>query len=186
MSRKERDHQSQINSLKSELELSTFLNKGVLQSNSEYKLRIVELERENSVLRVAESRLARTEDRLEVAEKRVEKEVRERMRVEEDNVGLRGEIEVLKERVERMDGLERKFEAIRRLVVVEDVKAGSSVVSVSVVCCERSDRHSSSGEESHDIHPTSRESSFNCLVAHPADSDSQETSTSRGQSCDTA
>ena len=60
-----------ISAIREELELSTFLNKGVLQSNSELKLRIVELERENRTLRLAESALASAEDRLETAEKRV-------------------------------------------------------------------------------------------------------------------
>lgn len=63
--------QDQIATLRNELELSTFLNKGVLQSNSEYKLRIAELESENAVLRKAESRLADTEDELESAQKRI-------------------------------------------------------------------------------------------------------------------
>ncbi|WOO82003.1 uncharacterized protein LOC62_04G005506 [Vanrija pseudolonga] len=63
--------QDQIASLRSELELSTFLNKGVLQSNAEHKLRIAELEAENATLRTAESKLAATEDALEAAEQRV-------------------------------------------------------------------------------------------------------------------
>lgn len=101
---------TQISTLKSELELSTFLNKGVLQTNSEYKLRIVELERENTVLRVAESRLSRTEDRLDAAEKRVEKEEGERRRVEEES-------ESWKRRWERLN---RKLEGIRAMVVMEE------------------------------------------------------------------
>jgi len=64
------DLHTQISTLTSELELSTFLNKGILQSNSEYKLRITELERENAVLRAAERRLTATEDALESADKR--------------------------------------------------------------------------------------------------------------------
>lgn len=61
----------QLTTLRNELELSTFLNKGVLQSNSEYKLRIAELEAENTVLRKAESQLASTEDALEASEEQV-------------------------------------------------------------------------------------------------------------------
>ncbi|WWD19597.1 hypothetical protein CI109_104059 [Kwoniella shandongensis] len=64
--------ESQLSSTNHELELATFLNKGILQTNTEYKLRIAELESENLILRKAESRLAKTEDRLEVAQKRVE------------------------------------------------------------------------------------------------------------------
>ncbi|ORY33480.1 hypothetical protein BCR39DRAFT_303308 [Naematelia encephala] len=62
-----RSLQDEVSSLKSELELSAFLNKGVLQTNSENKLRIAELQRENAVLRTAEARLSRTEDALETA-----------------------------------------------------------------------------------------------------------------------
>ncbi|KAL1412720.1 hypothetical protein Q8F55_000467 [Vanrija albida] len=61
----------QLAALRNELELSTFLNKGVLQSNAEHKLRIAELEAENGALRAAESRLAATEDALEAAEARL-------------------------------------------------------------------------------------------------------------------
>lgn len=54
-----------ISTVESELELSTFLNKGILAANSEHKLRIAELEAENEVLRTAESKLASMEDELE-------------------------------------------------------------------------------------------------------------------------
>lgn len=65
--------QDHIARLESELELSKFLNKGVLQTNIEYKARIVDLEYENDVLRKAESRLASTEEQLEQAQARAEK-----------------------------------------------------------------------------------------------------------------
>ncbi|KAK6909445.1 hypothetical protein I203_103463 [Kwoniella mangroviensis CBS 8507] len=61
--------ESQISSLKHELELATFLNKGILQTNTEYKLRIAELESENEILSKAESKLSKTEDELEVTQK---------------------------------------------------------------------------------------------------------------------
>jgi len=109
---------AEISRLSSELELSTFLNKGVLQTNSEYKLRIVELERENAVLRVAESRLARTEDRLEAVEKKLEGE-REGRRVVE------GEREELRERLARA---ERRLEAIGKLAIREDQNVGPLAV----------------------------------------------------------
>ena len=109
MSFRPKDLHAQISTLTSELELSTFLNKGVLQTNSEYKIRIVELERENAVLRIAESRLARTEDRLEAAEKRLremdkaEREWEEEMQKE---LGLREVVEresdVWREKYERL------------------------------------------------------------------------------------
>jgi chromosome segregation ATPase len=77
MSARQKELEARVASLRSELELSAFLNKGVLQTNSELKLRIVELEQENAALRTAESRLARTEDKLEAAERRLEKRERE-------------------------------------------------------------------------------------------------------------
>lgn len=77
MSARQKELEARVASLRSELELSAFLNKGVLQTNSELKLRIVELEQENAALRTAESRLARTEDKLEAAERRMEKRERE-------------------------------------------------------------------------------------------------------------
>lgn len=59
--------QDLVSKLENELELSKFLNKGVLQTNLEYKTRIADLEYENDVLRKAESRLAATEEDLEQA-----------------------------------------------------------------------------------------------------------------------
>lgn len=59
--------QDLVTKLENELELSKFLNKGVLQTNLEYKARIADLEYENDVLRKAESRLAATEEDLEQA-----------------------------------------------------------------------------------------------------------------------
>lgn len=59
--------QDLVAKLENELELSKFLNKGVLQTNLEYKARIADLEYENDVLRKAESRLAATEEDLERA-----------------------------------------------------------------------------------------------------------------------
>ena len=100
--------ETRLTSVQSELELSTFLNKGVLQTNSELKLRIVELERENDVLRTAESRLAQTEDELEVCERRlkereeelleeVEREREEREKAEDERDAWRGRVERLRE-----------------------------------------------------------------------------------------
>ena len=131
---KERDLLTQISQLKSELELSAFLNKGVLQTNSEYKLRIVELERENAVLRVAESRLARTEDRLEAAEEKVregEARAREgsRRMVEEVEEGR-----VREERMREMLGrANRSLEGIRGMAEPVQGDAGPSVLVVSVI-----------------------------------------------------
>lgn len=61
--------QARIDYLSHELEMYTFVNKGVLQSNNEYKLRIAELERENAVLSTAERNLTATEDALEACER---------------------------------------------------------------------------------------------------------------------
>jgi hypothetical protein len=104
------DSRTQLIEAQRELELSTFLNKGVLQSNSEFKLRIAELEQENSVLRVAESRLARTEDKAELAERRA-KEVLEEMRDKEAEweSAVRVEVEV-------REGLEVELESLREEV----------------------------------------------------------------------
>lgn len=65
--------QDLVTKLENELELSKFLNKGVLQTNLEYKARIADLEYENDVLRKAESRLAATEEDLEQAVAKAEK-----------------------------------------------------------------------------------------------------------------
>jgi len=126
--------ETRLTSVQSELELSTFLNKGVLQTNSELKLRIVELERENDVLRTAESRLAQTEDELEVCERRlkereeelleeVEREREEREKAEDERDAWRGRVERLREWYEGGRGL---------LVGVDrEVKAGGSVSPLS-------------------------------------------------------
>ncbi|CAK9782363.1 unnamed protein product [Cutaneotrichosporon oleaginosum] len=61
-----------ISKLQKELELSGFLNKGVLSTNKEQKARIAELEDENAVLRTTESKLAELEDKYEAQEKRLQ------------------------------------------------------------------------------------------------------------------
>ncbi|WVF73059.1 hypothetical protein IAT40_007877 [Kwoniella sp. CBS 6097] len=63
--------EAQLSSTTHELELATFLNKGILQTNTEYKLRIAELESENVILQKAESRLSQTEDKLEEVENKL-------------------------------------------------------------------------------------------------------------------
>lgn len=63
--------EDRIASLESELELSAFLNKGILQTNTEYKAKITQLEAENELLRSAEARLTRTEEKLEDAERKL-------------------------------------------------------------------------------------------------------------------
>ena len=126
MYKKDRDLQSQVATLQNEIELSTFLNKGVLQTNSEYKLKIVELERENAVLRVAESRLSRTEDRLEILEKRLREAQFREAQLEE-------EIEEMKLHSRQVNGslekASRKLEAIGKLAMIEEINAGPSMVS---------------------------------------------------------
>lgn len=106
-----------ISAIREELELSTFLNKGVLQSNSELKLRIVELERENRTLRLAESALASAEDRLETAEKRVrqlEGELADREReLEERETEVEDKI---KDALKAKEGLERENKQLRGMV----------------------------------------------------------------------
>ena len=100
--------ESQISTLKNELQLSTFLNKGILQTNTEHTLRIAELEHENEVLRSAERRLASTEDVLEDVERHVKELERERR---DWRVTLR---EIEKERDEwkaRCERLTRTWEA---------------------------------------------------------------------------
>ena len=138
---KDRDLASKISTLSAELELATFLNKGVLQTNSEYKVRIVELERENAVLRVAESRLARTEDRLAVAEK----QLRERAESEalEWNRMI-SEVEVLRE---GLGNANRRLEGIARMAVVEHVSVSlGQAVRLSCQCVEETRR-----EEAFDV-----------------------------------
>lgn len=85
--------ESQLSTATHELELATFLNKGILQTNTEYKLRIAELESENIILRKAESRLAGTEDALEDAEKRIKV-------LEEEREVWEEELEAAKENME--------------------------------------------------------------------------------------
>lgn len=85
--------ESQLSTATHELELATFLNKGILQTNTEYKLRIAELESENNILRKAETRLAGTEDALEDAEKRIKV-------LEEERDVWEEELETAKENME--------------------------------------------------------------------------------------
>lgn len=104
------DLQAQISTLTQELELSTFLNKGILTTNSEHKVRIAELETENAALRAAERRLTATEDALEEAEKKCRAYERERIAWEREvekerqaRVGVEKELEDAKGRLEDLD-----------------------------------------------------------------------------------
>ncbi|KAK1922144.1 hypothetical protein DB88DRAFT_497334 [Papiliotrema laurentii] len=104
------DMQDALAKAQHELELSTFLNKGILQSNAEYKLRIAELEKQNILLRAAEKRLSSTEDALETCEQRLKTAemernaaVREARRIAERVAGLEQE----------RDGWKARFEAVR-------------------------------------------------------------------------
>lgn len=104
------DMQDALAKAQHELELSTFLNKGILQSNAEYKLRIAELEKQNILLRAAEKRLSSTEDALETCEQRLKTAemernaaVKEARRIAERVAGLEQE----------RDGWKARFEAVR-------------------------------------------------------------------------
>jgi DNA repair exonuclease SbcCD ATPase subunit len=104
------DLQTQISTLTQELELSTFLNKGILTTNSEHKVRIAELETENAALRAAERRLTATEDALEEAEKKCRAHERERILWEREvekerqgRVGVEKELEEVKGRLEDLE-----------------------------------------------------------------------------------
>ncbi|WVN84914.1 uncharacterized protein L203_100050 [Cryptococcus depauperatus CBS 7841] len=103
--------ESQLSTANHELELATFLNKGILQTNTEYKLRIAELEGENIALRKAESRLAETEDALgdsEIQVKRLEKTLREWEHEAISARGKREDIERLRDELARDRDRERK------------------------------------------------------------------------------
>ena len=110
MARKSIDLQTELSTLRNELELSTFLNKGVLQSNQEQKLRITELEAENEVLRKAEKKLSTTEDSLEQLHKRCKEIDRERGVFLREKKKLEGQVESLC--VER-DGWKARFEGVK-------------------------------------------------------------------------
>lgn len=105
--------QDQLASLRNELELSTFLNKGVLQSNAEHKLRIAELEAENATLRTAESKLAATEDALEAAEQRIaDLEEAKRRLAERREAALAREVGLRRAAEEERDVWKGRFAAL--------------------------------------------------------------------------
>ncbi|WWC71977.1 uncharacterized protein I206_105936 [Kwoniella pini CBS 10737] len=80
--------ENQLSTIKHELELATFLNKGILQTNTEYKLRIAELENENLILSKAESKLSTIEDELEETKKSFNKLLNEKndLIIQNDNL----------------------------------------------------------------------------------------------------
>ena len=101
--------QAEIRRLNSDLEHLQFFNKGVLQTNDEYKITIAELRKENDALRAAESQLSEVEERLEETEKALaEREVERREWAKERKV-LRDEVRketALREKAEaRLEGL---------------------------------------------------------------------------------
>ncbi|OCF38338.1 hypothetical protein I317_07896 [Kwoniella heveanensis CBS 569] len=102
--------ESQLSSITHELELATFLNKGILQTNTEYKLRVAELESENAMLQKAETRLSKTEDRLEEAERRLRTFVVEREDWEVEKQRESAEKDKL---AQERDAWEKKYWALR-------------------------------------------------------------------------
>jgi chromosome segregation ATPase len=106
--------QDRIRVLEGELELSSFLNKGVLQTNTEHKLRIAELEAENEILRSTESKLAAAEDELEDTRLSIQELRRDmvegRKRKDDELVGLKRD-------KKRMEGEWRRVEGDLKALV---------------------------------------------------------------------
>lgn len=128
----EKRAEAKLAKLQQELELSAFLNKGILQSNQEYKVRIAELEAENGVLRTCESKLAALEDayseqekivrrsedavagakrRAEMAKREVGEEVERRAHAEAEAKRWRGKYERLRAAVAQAQSLFEDAEA---------------------------------------------------------------------------
>lgn len=98
-----------------EINLLTFLNKGILQSNAEQKLRIAELEQENKVLNNVETRLAEKEDQLEAAQDKMRSDrekVRSKMK-EYEGLLYQERAERAKER-EGREKAEKELQSLRR------------------------------------------------------------------------
>ncbi|TYJ57100.1 hypothetical protein B9479_002201 [Cryptococcus floricola] len=105
--------EAQLSTATHELELATFLNKGILQTNTEYKLRIGELESENAILRTAEGKLGDMEDLLEEREKEMEELRAEVERGEEQRERMEADVGQAIERRETVD--KERDEAVREL-----------------------------------------------------------------------
>jgi len=129
---KEKDFQTRLTTLTSELELSTFLNKGILQTNSENKIIIAELRQENAILRAAEAKLAETEDLLNEVEKKYKalEDVLEKERAERDRII--GERDLWRG---RWEGIKDGWEMVKRGMdeVCKDREIPSSLVRLTLL-----------------------------------------------------
>ncbi len=100
--------------LQKELELSTFLNKGVLQSNEEQKIRIIELEKQNKALLIAEGQLSTTEDELEAVRKEL-KDLQDTARKSQRSWqnDMQVEVKAREKAEDERDEWKRRFEMLR-------------------------------------------------------------------------
>ncbi|ORX40622.1 hypothetical protein BD324DRAFT_12054 [Kockovaella imperatae] len=107
--------------LRTELEYSAFLNKGVLQTNAEHKVRIAELESENQSLRRSEKQLSRVEDELEDAQKALKEWESAAMTWERDRQKLKEALKVAKQAAEVLEA--EKLDWINRFANLSEAFA---------------------------------------------------------------
>lgn len=167
------DDAPDLSALRHELELSTFLNKGLLQNSSELKVRITELERENKVLRRAESKLAEVEDQLDAAQRRVaqlEAEVEDRDK-EMDERAAEVE-EKIRDALSAREGMKRENELLRGEVRGWREIGGSVIRRMGVAGLVRFDASQLASEDRGTVMQT----------GHKANRTTDDASTSRGLS----
>jgi septal ring factor EnvC (AmiA/AmiB activator) len=136
MAPRQAEMQKKIDDLTHELELGTYLNKGILQTNNEHKLRIAELERENAMLSMAEQKLASTEDALEEAERRLKELEEEQEDWEKRLSGLENERDDWKARCEVMAKAWKSASETFDQAMAPPAPQTRGETSRSVRCCE--------------------------------------------------
>ena len=119
-------HSSRVAELQTQLEYSAFMTKGVLQTNTELRLQIAELEQQNAALHVAESRLSDVEDQLEEVENRLREKEAELLEWKKQKSDHRKELRV---EVQARKAAERERDEWKEMLTtfkefLEDGKSG--------------------------------------------------------------
>ena len=111
------DLKRQIRALANELQLSTYINKGAISESSDLKVRVADLERQNTALRAAESRLTATEEKLEDREEEIQEKEAQIKRLREAVCGLR---ESLRNMTRQRDTWTRRWDRMVDMIKKEE------------------------------------------------------------------
>jgi septal ring factor EnvC (AmiA/AmiB activator) len=117
------DLKKQVRVLAHELQLSTYINKGAISESTDLKVRVAELERQNTALRAAETRLTATEEKLEEQEEEIKEKEAQIKRLKESLCGMR---ESLRNMTRQRDTWTHRWDRMKNMIKKEDAELEES------------------------------------------------------------